>query len=92
MIMENYEQSAFYFNNIETKEILNSEELLNKEWQIKNLIIKNHSYQVDFLSYNNKKYLKTIKKYNTDLFNKIFYFNLLKWYHDNKIVLIISYN
>jgi len=90
--METYEQSAFYFNNIETKEILNSEELLNKEWQIKNLIIKNHSYQVDFLSYNNKKYLKTIKKYNTDLFNKIFYFNLLKWYHDNKIVLIISYN
>ena len=38
----------------------------------KNLIIKNHSYQVEFLSYNNKKYLKTIKNYNTDIFNKIF--------------------
>ena len=90
--METYEQSVFYFNNIETIEILNSEELLNKEWQKKNLIIKNHSYQVEFLSYNNKKYLKTIKNYNTYIFNKIFYFNLLKWYHDNKIVLIISYN
>lgn len=90
--METYEQSVFYFNNIETIEILNSEELLNKEWQKKNLIIKNHSYQVEFLSYNNKKYLKTIKNYNTDIFNKIFYFNLLKWYHDKKIVLIISYN
>ena len=90
--MESYEQSVFYFNDIETIEILNSEELLNKEWQKKNLIIKNHSYQVEFLSYNNKKYLKTIKKYNTELFNKIFYFNLLKWYHDNKIVLLKNYN
>jgi hypothetical protein len=90
--MESYEQSVFYFNEIETIEILNSEELLNKEWQKKNLIIKNHSYQVEFLSYNNKKYLKTIKKYNTELFNKIFYFNLLKWYHDNKIVLLKNYN
>ena len=42
--------------------------------------------------FNNKKYLKTIKKYNTYLFNKIFYFNLLKWYQDNKIVLLKSYN
>ncbi len=33
--METYEQSVFYFNNIETIEILNSEELLNKEWQKK---------------------------------------------------------
>lgn len=90
--MESYEQSAFYFNEIETIEILNSEELLNKQWQKKNLIIKNHSYQVDFLYYNNEKYFKTIKKYNTNLFNKIFYFNLLKWYHDNKIVLLKSYN
>ena len=92
MIMDNYEQSAFYFNNIETKEILNEYELLNKSWQKKNLIIKNHSYVIEFLYYNNEKYFKTIKKYNTDLFNKIFYFDLLKWYHDNKIVLIISYN
>lgn len=90
--MESYEQSSFYFNNIKTIEVLNKDELLNKEWQKKNLIIKNHSYQVEFLSYNNKKYLKTIKKYNTDIFNKIFYFNLLKWYQDNKIVSIISYN
>ena len=33
--MESYEQSAFYFNDIETIEILNSEELLNKQWQKK---------------------------------------------------------
>jgi hypothetical protein len=91
MIMENYEQSAFYFNNIETKEILNEYELLNKSWQKKNLIIKNHSYVIEFLSYNNEKYFKTIKKYNTDLFNKIFYFDLLKLYRDNKIVLVKSY-
>jgi len=89
--MENYEQSAFYFNNIETKEILNEYELLNKSWQKKNLIIKNHSYVIEFLSYNNEKYFKTIKKYNTDLFNKIFYFDLLKLYRDNKIVLVKSY-
>jgi len=91
MIMENYEQSAFYFNNIETKEILNEYELLNKSWQKKNLIIKNHSYVIEFLYYNNEKYFKTIKKYNTDLFNKIFYFDLLKLYRDNKIVLVKSY-
>lgn len=89
--MENYEQSAFYFNNIETKEILNEYELLNKSWQKKNLIIKNHSYVIEFLYYNNEKYFKTIKKYNTDLFNKIFYFDLLKLYRDNKIVLVKSY-
>lgn len=72
---------TFYFNNIEFEEVFDNN-LLSKNWEKCNIVLKNCHYQVDYILYNNIHYFKAIKDYN---YNKLFNFN-------NKIIKLTKFN
>lgn len=84
---------TFYFNDIESEEVIDNN-LLSKNWEKCNIVLKNSHYQVDYIFYNNIHYFKTIKDYNCNKFNKLFNMEYIvyKNYFNNKIIKLIKFN
>ena len=92
--MPDYTQSTFYFNNINSI-IINKKDynLLNSlNWETKIIVLKTQVYYLDFLSYNNEYYLKTIYDYSTNEYYSLFGFNIINWFNKGKIIKIVNYS